>query len=426
MTQPQLHSRLSTLLERGPSESVWQHIVAVFDTVRDTGVEKEIVRFLEPRLDRWPDGLRRAPGHWWAALQDGESPRPAWSLVRSLVVPNPHDDLLCPDILAAITDLALHPSTTEHDWTIVSQLVGLQSLRASRVASLTDCEPLVKLTRLGWLDLKNCPELRDVTGLGGLGALRFLNLSGCYRVPSLTGLEHLPVEKLIVTGCDGVADFAPLASLEQLGHLEVGGENLISLDVLGDRPGLAQLKIAGCPGLTDLTALAPRPGLIELNLSACKALENLSALSGLPDLTRLTLHDLARVDDLSGLTGLTELTVLSLSNLPRCQALCVPRRAVHLEQLRLTRLARLTDLSALSALPALRQVTLAFCTSVANLDPLARLDGLEVLDLRGNRQLDDISPLLGLPRLRAVNLHGCTGIRNADLLAQKPGVTLTR
>ena len=173
---------------------------------------------------------------------------------------------------------------TDAEAHLVSQLSSLLSL------SLHDCHvssaglaSISKLTSLTEIDIA---ENRLVTseGLTGLG--------------SCTNLK-----KLILTGCNQIADSGILGALEKL-------------------RGLTVLHLGGCREITDssMAAIAAQTGLEDLNLGGCTALtdDGLRALSRLSRLHTLVLRGCRGVTDLSmyEVQGLSSLSSLNVKGCP--------------------------------------------------------------------------------------------------------------
>lgn len=141
------------------------------------------------------------------------------------------------------------------DWALVWESIGacrnltelyLGGYRAE------DLSPLVSLTGLTSLTLKDRPALRALTGIGELSQLARVGVFG-----------------------------APLGSLEQIGSLR----------------HLRELQIEACGAVGSLTPVAELTGLRVLNASDCGELESLAPVRGLVGLETLWLFGTTTVAD---------------------------------------------------------------------------------------------------------------------------------
>jgi tetratricopeptide (TPR) repeat protein len=211
-----------------------------------------------------------------------------------------------------------------------------------------------------------------------------LNLGDRKDVARLDALAGMPIDRLTISKCSGVADLSPLRGMR-----------------------LTELN-ADETAVRDLSPLAGMP-LTKLSLSSCRAVRDLSPLRGMP-LTDLNIYD-AAVQDLSPLRGMPlkrlhanycPVTDFSpLRGLPLA-VLAITSDQAHdfswLAGMKLEDLAmeakHFSDLSPLAGMPLKRLDVLH--TAVADLSPLKGAP-LEFLKVSECGKLTDLSPLAGMP-----------------------------
>ena len=191
------------------------------------------------------------------------------------------------------------------------------------------------------------------------------------NISSLEGIRHCAdLEKLLLRG-SGIADLAPLLSLDELQWLDLSDNEYVDFGVLSRLSQLTELWLAGNE-IVDISALKGLTNLRTLYLSDNNIVD-IAALSELTNLWLLGLED-NRIVDISELSGLANLEMLILGN------------------------NDISDINALATLPNLRQ-----------------------LYLNQNR-LDDISVLEGLIDLKTVDLS-MNHIADIQMLVDNPGIT---
>ena len=301
---------------------------------------------------------------------------------------------------------------------------------------------LREVVRLTKVDLTHYPDLWDLTPLGKLVDLTYLNMSGT-RVTDLVPLRNLT--KLEVLNCSqtNVVDLEPLKYATSMRELLCEDTKVSDLKTLANFPKLEKLFCSGSPvrkletirGLkdlrcantliTDLVPLAKVSTLISLDCSQT----NVSDLQPVAQATKLTLLNIeaTAVKELSALQGASGLQVLICNNTP------------------------IGNLDALSGLPTLEKV---YCDNTAitqaeanrfmvdnpktlvifesgqlqtwweGLNPewkgiftgyikmgegsltketLAQVVNLTEIDISGNKTITDLSPLTKLINLQTLN-----------------------
>ncbi|MGW2777321.1 NACHT domain-containing protein [Streptomyces olivaceoviridis] len=192
------------------------------------------------------------------------------------------------------------------------------------------------------LDLRDNPEVSDLTGLLPFAALTELRLTRCGPVTSLECLGALPLDLLVL---DGMADVNGLRSLRSLTSLS------------------ANLELPG----TDLTEALPTDAPLEFlslgrNSTNTTGLRGLQHWQGLRTLALGFLSKALTATDWQAVAGLPALTGLHMSGLIVRQfpeSLTLMPEFPSIEELMVSSLHGIEDLSALAArLPGLRSVTL--------------------------------------------------------------------
>jgi len=195
-----------------------------------------------------------------------------------------------------------------------------------------------------------------------------LDLSGT-TISSLRDLEKMPLEKLVLTGCNQVTELSPLRHLP-LRTLDLHGT---SISDLSDLQGMTTLTVLSLRS-TAIADLSPLRGnaLVELDLTKCDSVTDLSPLRGMP-LAKLSLRS-TRVLDLAPLRDMP-LVFLDVTRTPVTDFSALAGRPLEVLFLQST---RVRDLAFLREMP-LRQLYLYGCAEVRNLRVLSELKALEVL-----------------------------------------------
>ncbi|MGC7102764.1 NACHT domain-containing protein [Amycolatopsis lurida] len=210
------------------------------------------------------------------------------------------------------------------------------------------------------LEVRNAPELSDISAITSMSALRSITFESC----------------------PGVAE---IDSLLECGELEsLSGENYTLKEAKALLAGLKKLRSFGirrCPAMHTLADLGAHDKLQGLTLDACGELSNLAGLDNLPALTKLTFMDCPE---------------LSIAG---------PHLAASsLRSLSLRWCGEVRDLKPLSEMRELRWLYLQGLT-IDSLKPLAGLKELDTLAVVDCEWIDDLSPLADLPSLRHLSLQ---------------------
>jgi internalin A len=184
----------------------------------------------------------------------------------------------------------------------------------------------------------------------------------------------------------GAFDIGPLANLQQLKEVRLGGENLQNLPSLTKWQNLRKLTLS-FQTYPDLAPLEQLTRLENLDLAGSDKIPDLEPLAKMTNLKELRLAD-NKITNLKPLSGLTKLRQLVL-----------PQN-------------RIRDIFFLSELKSLRGLDLGE-NQISDLRPLAALTNLQTLDLSQNRIRDRIISLTSLNNLKALSLTGNQRISDA-------------
>lgn len=219
------------------------------------------------------------------------------------------------DYNVCLTDLqALRSSasTLQHlhisSATVLQSLAGLEQCARVKELIVTDCPSLIDvsairtMSALTMLNLHRCTGLQDVSSIGSCHRLQQLDLRKC-------NLERLP----------------RLDDLSSLYEMDVSG--CWRLQSLSGMQGLVSLRIflaIDCTLIDDLQPLLTCTALEELNLDHCYGLHSITGIDRLHALHTLVLDNCTLLTDVSVLDRCASLHTLSLR---RCMALQGVRRS---------------------------------------------------------------------------------------------------
>lgn len=164
---------------------------------------------------------------------------------------------------------------------------SLQALGVNESPALTNLDVLPPMTGLTYLSANRSSLVHGLRGLSDCAPrLTHLIVGHSFCVDDLRPLTALRLEWLELWGCRRVTDFAPLAALTSLYHLDLEDTNIDDLTPLDGLAELETLWLRDCEGVTDLTPLG-----------------------GLRKLRKLYIRGVAPAIDLAPLVGLSKLTV---------------------------------------------------------------------------------------------------------------------
>ncbi len=311
-----------------------------------------------------------------------------------------------------------------------NDMLGLTQLYAAGagVESLTGLEHAVNLSHLNagefydrsvWPPVLRKNLIADVSPLAGLNRLVWLNLGG-NQIVDIGPLSQLTGLRTAILYGNRIADVSPLTGLGNLTLLDLDGNEITDAGPVANLTRLRWLnlsnnRVAGTLALAQMTVLEnlqlERTGLTELpemsdmiNLKSLNLtgnqLTDISGLSGLPSLETVTLYG-NRLTVVAGLSGLPSLRSLGLG----VNQITDASGLSGLPNLEIVDLSnnRLTAVPALSDVPNLKALDLQH-NQITDISGASAMPSLIVLDLGGNR-IDDIAGLSGLPNLRTLGLR---------------------
>ena len=189
---------------------------------------------------------------------------------------------------------------------------SLQRLDITDCHLLTNCEVLAEANSVHTMRLIRCDFLVDLGGLGmGCQNLTSLDLRECDQLADLTGLSKCPVlSKIYLIDCHSVVNITPLAQCKVLHYLDlISCDKLQSVTSLGTgcvSESLQNLKLYRCAALTDITGLDKCRSLQELTISGCTGIKDVSLLLKCEALSKLVAglesHDWKGMDQLKSST----------------------------------------------------------------------------------------------------------------------------
>jgi Leucine-rich repeat (LRR) protein len=172
---------------------------------------------------------------------------------------------------------------------------------------LTDITPLSELTKIKTLDIKKCPNIKDIKPLSSLVNLEALHLThnNNYDYRDIASLQKL--ESLIIEGDQlGEIDLGSIGQLHYVKFLALSnGLAAIKIKNINQLQYLANLETVRISGVNnlDLSWAANLHNLTSLDLAFCRV-NDLSPLVNLPNLARVDL----------GLNSIKDIAPLSRSN----------------------------------------------------------------------------------------------------------------
>jgi hypothetical protein len=147
---------------------------------------------------------------------------------------------------------------------------------------LSNHAPLLEVVDLSW-----CSMLKDLGGLGQLGALRCLYLRDCESLVSLPDLASPRLTVLVLSGCSKLESLGDFHSLRSLYWLDLSGcKSLMTLPNLSYCTLLPLLNVKWCTNLMALTSTSSVSDVFKCEL-----------------LTRYLVEDVLGILELDGTAG---------------------------------------------------------------------------------------------------------------------------
>ncbi len=432
----------------------------------DSKQQLKIVSVYTTKMDEKSD-LRK----WWNSLSEG------WKAILG-------KDLFADDNLPMAQVESFNDTTAlaggqkvmidgNRFYSNLSQIMNLTALDLSGNVTISDLEPISRLSNLKEINLSGTP-VSDLMPLRNTNNLQLLDISGTLvtsldplrycthlremrmkdtQVPDLSivssfsGLELLDISKTPVTSLDPIkeltfmkdlrlsqtkiSDLSPLAGLINLESLNISGTSVQSLDPLKN---LTSLKILICDN-TKISSLTPLDNLAGIQKVYCdntqidrgKALLFLQKHPGASlvyESQELTVWWSGLSSEWKKIFGM----YVTLDNTPTTEQL---HRLILIDSININGRPAISSLAPLSEIKLLRVLQCA-STTINNLDPLKTLT--EIVSINAsNTKINSLQPLSGLKKLEVLNIDNTlvaqldpvTGLKNLKFIfADNSEVTL--
>lgn len=201
----------------------------------------------------------------------------------------------------------------------------LQRLHISSATALQSLAGLEQCAHLKALIVTDCLFLIDVSAIRTMSALIMLKLRRCIRLQDISAISHCHrLQQLDLRKCN-IERLPRLDDLSSLYEMEVSGcWRLQSLSGLQGLVSLRSFRAIDCTLIDDLQPLLTCTALEELNLDHCSGLHSISGIDRLRALHTLVLDNCTSLNDVSVLDRCVSLHTLSLR---RCMSLQGVRRS---------------------------------------------------------------------------------------------------
>jgi internalin A len=135
---------------------------------------------------------------------------------------------------------------------------------------------------LHYIELSNCPALKNIDAVAGKNALSVIKCNGCSSLESIEGAKDLPdLNTVYLSGCDSIKNFEVLKTLPTLADLNLSHcSALRDLRTFGPLSSIVRLDLSHCQNIESLDGLKEFKSLAELNISGCSNLRSTDAIAG--------------------------------------------------------------------------------------------------------------------------------------------------
>lgn len=172
--------------------------------------------------------------------------------------------------------------------THLDRLTQLTDLDVSNCDNLQHLKGLEKLTSLVVFDMRNV-ELPDFSIISQLPKLKSLRLGGQSNFNSMepfSGLTEL--EEIYFEACPNLASLKGMPTVTRsVGFVKCDG--LITIAGIKNSPELKQVELSGCKNLKYITELEHLGELVQLNLAGCRKITDIAQLVKNPKLQIISL-----------------------------------------------------------------------------------------------------------------------------------------
>ncbi|XP_059064371.1 disease resistance protein Roq1-like [Cryptomeria japonica] len=198
---------------------------------------------------------------------------------------------------------------------VVDTSVKVKSFELDGCSSLEQVQGRYDFQEIRMVNIRDCPELRELPAFLGGSRLETITINGCDKLNYLE-LTNCAILKRFTGDFDpevlSILDCPMLQELPGFGHVKCLEEIRIfrcgSLQNMTFPTTLKRLELNDCRELRGMSAISVRTELVELNISDCLQLEELS-IAHLSLLGKLSLANLRSVSGISHLTNLVELRI---------------------------------------------------------------------------------------------------------------------
>ncbi|KAH9288926.1 hypothetical protein KI387_033043 [Taxus chinensis] len=277
---------------------------------------------------------------------------------------------------------------------------NLNSVHLESMENLIEVD-LKRVTELGSFQLRECKNLKTVSGIYDLSKLVELSISGCSELENLRGLTHLSCLKSVA-----------VCRCEKLRCLELDDCRNLETVYMSGLPKLVMFSIRHCPQLHELSHLKGLSLLESITIDGCGKLnffdisecENLKSLSGINvDAAEFQITNCPIVEELPSIACLERLAII------RCQKLhniALPETLTYLDvegQNEWKTMPWISDLSKLVIL------IIKECQELEELG-VADLRFLETITIDRCQKLQKIAGIEQLHALKEMQLSLCSNV----------------
>eukprot|EP01018_Ginkgo_biloba_P038928 Gb_26204 [translate_table: standard] len=260
----------------------------------------------------------------------------------------------------------------------------LRSLVVNNGKGLEQIRGLEGLSKLTWLRLIDFDRIVKIPDLGGLRALRYLELQS-HNIRELKGLSKCTALEKIQIKCRRFKDFPKTEGMKALQKAIFEGFQ-----------GVVPPKIMGFSKLEEISFISCARMSHPPKLNGCCNLKVLHMIGNM---------ELREFPSLNGLTSLEELwlnTSLKIKEAPKYLASCST-----LKMLKLWELKKLQILPSFSRLTSLRFLNLVSCDELSEPPDLSSCQLLETVEISYWKSLRAFPSLVGLSFLQKLLLATC-------------------
>lgn len=232
----------------------------------------------------WPDIYDLAYEGWeddsrhWYSTEDGHE----YTMTR-------YDDLRFLELMPNLRRLRL--VLAEVDTDMLPDLSGNNNLN---YVTIHDCN----ITDASWIAAKNVAtiditntNIEDYSPLTQCSAMWYACIDGFGKYSGdVSGFAPPNVKDLVISNLQpGSVDLSGLSGCSRLANLTLDSLQITNLDFLEGNPNLQSLILRNMPQLEDISAVSSIPGLRELRIEGCDGVTDYTPISGCKKLTDLTI-----------------------------------------------------------------------------------------------------------------------------------------